>query len=64
MSRWADYLRERRIARCVDEIKTMQELRDWATSRAHQAWAEMAREIRQRSPEQVARMERARVLRV
>lgn len=61
--RFADYLRERRIRRCAQEIEAMRQVRAFAERESRRAWDDMAREIQMRSPEQVARMELAQGLR-
>lgn len=59
--RIADYLRERRIAACVAQMKRARRDSDRKTER--EAWAAMCMEIQQRSLEQIALMEAARGLR-
>jgi hypothetical protein len=57
-----DIARERTIAWLANEIKRAQKLGPWGVSKCLELQQQMVTEINARSPEQVARMEKARGL--
>lgn len=61
MGRLADWLRERRIEDLREQVS--EHMAAGRSDEGRAAYARMALEIKARSPEQVARMERARGLR-
>ena len=61
IQRIADALRERRIRRLCDVCKA--HMAEGRTDDGRLAWALMVHEIKNRSPQQIARMERAMGLR-